>query len=772
MRKSSRQQRFLLASALILIFAFWVRIDNLYGLPIFVDEADHLLWAQRFSLNDPTYPLFVDGKYLMIAILAQFKVWGPSPLWVGRAAVVILSSLSCAACIALAKMLFRSPQSALCAGIIYACLPYAVLHERQVMADPLSASFGSLSLVLSIIVMKSGRWRSALAASLLLSLAILTKFFSLLYLLFPLLILFSSPFRQWRQGVKRYSFIIALTVFFSALILAGLFPLWGKNDPTWVGQGVRYVGCPPLLCAGDLNRQMELLRYALESFADMTPPYFSWGIVALAAAAWAILRSRGAAALSLYVVIVLSTFLFANIATYVPPRYLQIAVVPLVALAAVSLIRLPNLFPDRYRFAVSIALPLIVITPLMTNTALITYAPHKARLAYLEREALSGGFMNSAVRDASLEILKRESNSKFPPVIIVKDGIHISSVAAYFDRSRIDVREEASTFLPDMGRWLFDRQNIYIVDQNVPSDHLSGVFTEELGQYWQLNGKDFVRLRRVTGVDTASRAKLYRDFFIPPEKVSQNYQNFVNDLPSDTPITLLVYPPNQIEQLAPMLSTYHQVRLQPLGDSWPLDVAEVQRELGLMTAKGDRIKIVFLDEAKGDPRKQIETWLNSNLFWLDEQWYGSLRVMTFAGKGSTSKTITAKVRWGDFAVLEAIDMMDLDVARGDILRLRLVWRAVAPTAQSFKVFTHVFLGSSISAQHDSIPLNGLRPTSGWQVGETIFDQFAIQIPSGASAGIYQFRVGLYGVSDQQRLPAVLPDGSTMEFFVGGTIAIR
>src|SRR6185436_13681931 len=74
----------------------------------------------------------------------------------------------------------------------------------------------------------------------------------------------------------------------------------------------------------------------------------------------------------------------------------------------------------------------------------------------------------------------------------------------------------------------------------------------------------------------------------------------------------------------------------------------------------------------------------------------------------------------------------------------LVWRAAGPTATPWKVFTHLLDGvPSVVAQRDAEPADNLRPTTTWQVGERIEDNYGILVPPGLPAGAYTLEIGMY-----------------------------
>jgi hypothetical protein len=68
------------------------------------------------------------------------------------------------------------------------------------------------------------------------------------------------------------------------------------------------------------------------------------------------------------------------------------------------------------------------------------------------------------------------------------------------------------------------------------------------------------------------------------------------------------------------------------------------------------------------------------------------------------------------------------------------------------VFTHLLDGTNhISAQQDSVPVRGARPTTSWVEGEVIVDGYELVVKGDAPTGEHQIEVGLYEPVSGRRL---------------------
>jgi hypothetical protein len=111
----------------------------------------------------------------------------------------------------------------------------------------------------------------------------------------------------------------------------------------------------------------------------------------------------------------------------------------------------------------------------------------------------------------------------------------------------------------------------------------------------------------------------------------------------------------------------------------------------------------------------------------------------------------------------------LDIDFGDVIRLRgfevglspaqeliikLQWEALQEMPKSYKIFLHLTdIDGRIIAQVDTLPQQGMAPTTGWTPGEIIEDEIILDLPAEltASSGLYRLLVGLYNQNTGQRL---------------------
>ena len=99
------------------------------------------------------------------------------------------------------------------------------------------------------------------------------------------------------------------------------------------------------------------------------------------------------------------------------------------------------------------------------------------------------------------------------------------------------------------------------------------------------------------------------------------------------------------------------------------------------------------------------------------------------------------------SVGQPVRLLGYDQDQGGVT---LYWQALASMDTSYAVFVHALDASGgIIGQVDALPLNGLRPTTGWLPGEVLADRYNLSLNGAAS-----LEVGLYDPLTRQRLGTV------------------
>jgi len=136
----------------IFLAAIFLRVYNLTLLPVFVDEAIYIRWAQvmraestlRFlPLSDGKQPLFM---WLVIPFLKVFS----DPLLAGRLVSVTAGAATLVGIFLLAYVLFKSKKVAIMAALIYAVSPFSFFFDRMALADSLLSTFGVWTLLFAL----------------------------------------------------------------------------------------------------------------------------------------------------------------------------------------------------------------------------------------------------------------------------------------------------------------------------------------------------------------------------------------------------------------------------------------------------------------------------------------------------------------------------------------------------------------------------------------------------------------------------------------------
>ncbi|MCX7841204.1 MAG: hypothetical protein N2559_17335 [Anaerolineae bacterium] len=89
----------------------------------------------------------------------------------------------------------------------------------------------------------------------------------------------------------------------------------------------------------------------------------------------------------------------------------------------------------------------------------------------------------------------------------------------------------------------------------------------------------------------------------------------------------------------------------------------------------------------------------------------------------------------------------------------LYWQSIAKIEKDYTVFVHLIDSQgNIRAQRDMQPRAGAYPTSIWDVGEIVRDEYVLDLPSGLAPGEYRLVIGLYEYPSLTRVAVQNVDG--------------
>ena len=250
----------------VLFFIWLVRLPFLNEIPIFGDEANHLMLADQLLSGSVTIKDFVYGGIfpgLIIALSSLRSVFTNhvNPLFIGRA-----FSFGCT--VATAYWLFKIAQklfnekTALFSVVAYFLFPITLFHGQLVMLEPLMTLFLVLSLYFCLKL--SADLRELVIAGIFLYLATATKLLAILSL--PALLVL--PFIIYpKQMVKSLLLMVAMFL----VVFVVLYPLVFQSSSHFLTDYL-LVGTETFL----VNLKLNLWRNCL-----WIPTYYSWLIIFL-----------------------------------------------------------------------------------------------------------------------------------------------------------------------------------------------------------------------------------------------------------------------------------------------------------------------------------------------------------------------------------------------------------------------------------------------------------------------------------------------------------
>jgi len=190
--------------------------------------------------------------------------------------------------------------------------------------------------------------------------------------------------------------------------------------------------------------------------------------------------------------------------------------------------------------------------------------------------------------------------------------------------------------------------------------------------------------------------------------------------------------------------------------------------------KYQRIFVVYWGDAESDPRKRVESWLAEHAYKAGDRWYGDVRLATY-GVAPLPREPDAALRalFGDRMFLRGYALVGDAFAPGEIVPLTLFWEALGAIDEPYKVSVQMLDDQGqLAAQIDSVPGDGLAPTTSWQTSEGLVDRCGVRVPGDAPPGRYSLIAVVYHAASGTRAPVTVDGEGHNDHLVLQDVMVR
>lgn len=378
------------AIGLFLALYFLSRLASLSALPIFLDEAVHLQWAERlYSEGRILRPI---GAGRLLAVIAYgLALPFEDRLFAARLLAVVAGAFTLTGVVLMAHRLFGA-LAARVAGFLYLVSPFALTYDRLALSDGfLSAFVTGLVLTTLAIVDRPASWSPRIRFGVLLALAVVSKVSALLFFLaLPLGVLALS-------GERRAALASMVKgALMGAIGAAPMLWFFAANSGEIAAQHV-----------ADPSTAGTILMATLRDMSGWALSYFTVPVLLFAALSVALLRDGRA--LWLAGSVLLPIILFALLSQPWSARYILPTLPPLIILLAGGFVRVAErLAPARPAAPAFVLAALISVQALAFDRHLLV-DPARAPFPADDRHQLVSGWpAGYGVREIA-ERLRREA---------------------------------------------------------------------------------------------------------------------------------------------------------------------------------------------------------------------------------------------------------------------------------------------------------------------------------------------------------------------------
>jgi len=226
-----------------------------------------------------------------------------------------------------------------------------------------------------------------------------------------------------------------------------------------------------------------------------------------------------------------------------------------------------------------------------------------------------------------------------------------------------------------------------------------------------------------------------------------------------------------LDLAVPLLDRYKAV---PAYRGWarqePVS-AERQVFLSDLSSEHRRVWLALDTTPEGDPASTTERWLDDHAYRVESQWLSpAMRLVRYQlSADSLDQIPQARLDlWLDDQVrlVGYTPAGPREVQAGGVLTFSLFWEIEQPLPQDYAVFVQLLdQAGGLQAQVDRMPVGGFQPTSTWQPGQQVRDNYGLEVPADLQPGQYRLIIGLYLPASMERLAVSTTDGVPLGDYV-------
>jgi len=441
-----------------LITFFALRTIKLDQLPVFVDEAIYLRWAQIMR-NESTLRFIPQsyGKqplFMWLVIPAQ-KLFS-DPLIAGRLISVASGFGTLVGVSILSFLLTKNLNISAFSALIYSITPFTVFFDRMALVDALLTCFGIWSLVVGLLFIRYQRLDLAMILGFVLGAGLLTKSPAIIFYVWQLALLIFF-YKHQKNNLPKIigGWIIALIIsqaMFNILRLGPNFHLINSRNQDYVYSFKEVLTHPTVPLIYNLQNSFAWINLLL-TFSTL---------VLIPLSLFKVNRKTAISLICLFLFPFLAEALIAKVYT---SRYLLFFIPPLLITAAIGLNNLIDWFKIKPLFLGFLILPLYLSYGYITNPEK-TPMSFDMRSGYLEewtagtgQKEIAGYLINEANKGAKIVVGTEGSFGTLP------DGLQIYT-EGYKNITIIGVGLPIYKLADSLLNTSFDNQIYFVVNKS------------------------------------------------------------------------------------------------------------------------------------------------------------------------------------------------------------------------------------------------------------------------------------------------------------------